>query len=685
LAGEPKPAEGLEIEKEKKKARKKKGAKAKLEIEEFREKLERDKKLKEPIKRKLRRKIAFKLERGMLEGVVQPFDTERMYLPQKKKIPPKKRSGVKLPPPVIKPEKRVIRMAEEIEVQELARRMGIKASAMIEKLNSLGVSAEVDGLLDYETAVLVAQEFGYQVVQEVFDEAKILEFPRKEVSEELVSRPPVVTIMGHVDHGKTSLLDYIRKTKIAEKEPGQITQSIGAWVVEGGFGKIVFIDTPGHEAFTKMRARGAKVTDLVVLVVAVDDGVMPQTVEAINHAKSAGVPIVVAINKIDLPGVNPDRVKSRLAELGLAPEEWGGETLFVQCSARTGQGVDELLESITLQAEMLNLRANPKVLARGFIIESKLEKGRGVVASVIIKEGALKLKDAVVCGIYSGRVRALFDHLGKQVQEAGPSIPVEVIGLDGVPEAGEELLAVKDEAEAKMVAGHRADKKREQSLAGPVEASLEDLLKKVQEGERVELNLIIKADTQGAVEAVKDSVLRLGAEQVQIKLVHSGCGAITENDVLLAEASKAVIIGFGVRPESKAGKIAEQKGIRIYTHRIIYELLDELSRLLKGMIAPTKKERILGRAEVRQIFNIPKVGTVAGVFVQEGVVNRGSMVRVLRDHNIVFEGRLASLKRFKDDVREVNAGYECGLSIENYNDIKPGDFLELFILEEASS
>jgi len=678
-----KEAEGLAEpeKKEKKKEKKKKGGRPEVRVVE---KLKEDKKLKEGPKRKLRRKIAFKLERGMMEEGAELVDTERMYLPQRK-TSAKKRPGQKPVITIPKPEKRIIKMGEEIEVSDLARRMGVKLALVLNKLRELGHPAEADDSLDYETTALVAPEFGYEVQQEVFDEAKIIEFPRKKEEKNLVPRPPVVTVMGHVDHGKTTLLDYIRKTRVAEKEPGQITQSIGASVVEGPSGTIVFIDTPGHSAFTQMRARGAQVTDIVVLVVAADDGVMPQTIEAINHAKAAGVPIVVAINKIDLADANPERVKTRLAELGLVPEEWGGETLMVACSARTGEGIDELLEAITLQSELLDLKADPTLPAQGYVIESRLEKGRGVVVSVIIKEGTLRRQDAIVCGIYAGRVRALFDHLGRQIKEAGPSMPVEVIGLEGVPEAGEELIVVEDEKTAKLVAKHRQEKKREESLSAPVQASLEDLLQKMEEGEKIEFNLIIKADTHGAVEAVRDSVEKLATDKIEIKVLHTGVGAITENDVLLAEASKAVIIGFGVRPDSKANKLAEQKGIQIRTHRIIYELLDELEAMLKGALEPEKKEKILGRAEVRQTFNVPRVGVVAGCYVQEGQITRNSLVRVLRDGAVVYEGRIGSLKRFKDDVREVSAGYECGVGIENFNDIKPGDILELYTIEEVAS
>jgi len=681
MAGHP----GKPAEKEKPKDKKKKGGKLKPEMESFADKLDKSKKPKEAVKRKLRRKIAFKMERGALEEGLELAGVERIYTPQKKKPTAKKRPAQKPQITVPKQGKRVIRMGENIGVRELAHRMGQKSGLVMEKLAALNIQAGEDDFLSYEETALACHDFGFEVVQELFDEAKIIQFPKVPEEEGLEPRPPVVTVMGHVDHGKTTLLDYIRKTKVADKEPGQITQSIGASVVETPTGKITFIDTPGHAAFTQMRARGSQITDIVVLVVAADDGVMPQTLEAINHAQAAKVPIVVAINKIDLPGVNPDRIKSRLAELGLNPEEWGGQALMVACSARTGQGVDDLLEHILLQAEILNLRANPKAPARGFVIESKLEKGRGTVVSIIIREGTLKLKDPVVCGTYSGKVRALFDHLGRQMNEAGPSMPAEVIGIDGVPDAGEELIVVKDERDAREVAGHRAEKKRSDGLFGSAETSLDDLLKKMEQGVKAELNIIIKADTQGGVEAVRDSILKMSTDQVEIKVLHFGSGAITENDVLLAEASKAVIIGFAVRPESKASRMAEDKGIRIYTHRIIYELLDQIDSILKGMVEPVKKEKVLGRAEIRQVFQVSKVGAIAGSFVQEGVVNRTAQARVLRDNAVVYEGRISSLKRFKDDAREVAAGYECGIGIENFNDIKPGDVLEFFVMETVGA
>ena len=681
LAGHP----STPAEKEKPKDKKKKGGKLKPELETFADKLDKSKKPKEAIKRKLRRKIAFKMERGALEEGLELAGVERIYTPQKKKPTAKKRPAQKPQITVPKQGKRVIHMGENIEVRELAHRMGQKTGLVLEKLAALNLQAGEDDFLSFEEVTLACHDFGFEVVQELFDEAKIIQFPKAPEEEGLEPRPPVVTVMGHVDHGKTTLLDYIRKTKVADKEPGQITQSIGASVVVTPSGKITFIDTPGHAAFTQMRARGSQITDIVVLVVAADDGVMPQTLEAINHAQAAKVPIVVAINKVDLPGVNADRIKSRLAEQGLNPEEWGGTTLMVACSARTGQGVDDLLEHILLQAEILNLRANPKLPARGFVIESKLEKGRGTVASIVIREGTLKLKDPVVCGIYSGKVRALFDHLGRQMNEAGPSMPVEVIGIDGVPDAGEELIVVKDERDAREVAGHRAEKKRAESMTGSAETSLDDLLKKMEAGIKAELNVIVKADTQGGVEAVRDSILKMSTDQVEIRILHVGSGAITENDVLLAEASKAVIIGFAVRPESKASRMAEEQGIRIYTNRIIYELLDQIDSILKGMIEPVKKEKVLGRAEVRQVFQVSKVGAIAGSFVQEGVVNRTAQVRVLRDNAVVYEGRISSLKRFKDDAREVAAGYECGIGIENYNDLKPGDVLEFFVIETVGA
>jgi translation initiation factor IF-2 len=489
--------------------------------------------------------------------------------------------------------------------------------------------------------------------------------------------------MGHVDHGKTSLLDYIRKSKVAEKEAGGITQHIGASSIDMPQGRIVFLDTPGHEAFTAMRGRGAQVTDIVVLVVAADDGVMPQTSEAINHSKAAGAPVIVAINKIDLPDSNLDAIKQRLAEAGLMSEEWGGDTMLVNCSAKTGEGVDELLESILLQAEMLELKANPKQLAEGFVIESRMDKGKGPICTVLIQEGTLEVGKPLICGNYSGKVRVMIDDKGKNIKKAGPGTPVEVVGLSGVPMPGDKLLGVEDDKKARMVSQHRKEIQRQSDRTAPVKASLEDLLEMAKEGEKPKVNLIIKADTNGSIEGVKEVLNKVFGDEADQEIIHTGVGGITESDVLLASASNATIIGFMVRPESKAMKLAERDEVEIKLYQIIYDLGKDMEAKLKGLFKPVIKERVLGHVEVREIFNVPRVGTVAGSYVVDGLVNRNSKARLLRDQVVVYEGKVSTLKRFKDEAREVKAGFECGLTLENYQDIKPGDVIETFILEEV--
>jgi translation initiation factor IF-2 len=487
--------------------------------------------------------------------------------------------------------------------------------------------------------------------------------------------------MGHVDHGKTSLLDAIRETNVTAQEAGGITQHIGASQVEINGKSIIFLDTPGHEAFTAMRARGAKVTDIAVLVVAADDGVMPQTVEAINHAKAAGVPIIVAINKIDKPTANPERVKQQLAEYNLIPEEWGGDTVFVNVSAKTREGIDHLLEMILLVAEMSELKANYTAKARGVIIESKLDKGRGPVATVLIQRGTLKVGDPILAGTAYGKVRALFDSRGKKIKSAGPSIPVEVVGLSEVPNAGDILRVVSSEKEAKEVAENRKQLHRETELTTPQKISLNQLFEKMQKGEVKELNIIVKADVQGSIEALKQALEKCSTDQVQVKIIHCGVGAITESDIMLASASNAIIIGFNVRPDSNAKKLAEREHIDIRTYRIIYDVVDDIQAAMKGMLEPQYEEVVLGRAEVRALFKVPTVGVVAGCFVTEGKITRNAQIRVLRHGVVVHEGRIASLKRFKDDVREVVSGFECGIGLEKFNDIKERDVLEAFIIK----
>lgn len=579
----------------------------------------------------------------------------------------------------IKAAKRKIRVEEAIRVADLAHQMGLKSGEIIKVLFSLGIMATINEALDIDTASVVAAEFGYEVEKVGFAEEDYLTQTTPDSEESLVRRPPVVTIMGHVDHGKTSLLDAIRKTNVTGGEAGGITQHIGAYFVKTKNGNIVFLDTPGHEAFTAMRARGAQVTDLVVLVVAADDGVMEQTREAVNHARAAGVPIMVAVNKIDKPEANPDRVLRELAEIGLVPEEWGGDTVVAKVSAKTREGLDELLELLALQAEILDLKANPNKPARGHIVEAKLDKGRGPVATVLIQEGTLHQGDSFVCGVFSGRARALFNDQGRKVKEAGPSCPVEVQGFEGVPDAGEEFVCLADEKLARRIAESRAIKQRERELARESRVTLETFL--ASSGDATEthtLNLVVKADVQGSLEAIVEALNKQSTDKVKIQVIHGGTGAITESDVLLASASSAIIIGFNVRPTAKVKDVAEHENVDIRFYDIIYKLVEEIKSAMAGLLAPVSREVYLGQAEVRRVYSVPKVGAVAGCIVSDGKVTRNAGVRLLRDSVVVYTGKLASLKRFKDDVREVQKGYECGISIENFNDIKEGDVLDLF-------
>ncbi len=577
--------------------------------------------------------------------------------------------------------KRRIKIDDTVALSDLAKRMGIKASEMIKKLMSLGVMATVNQIIDFDTAALVASEFDYEVERASFEEEAILKVVKDEPGK-LVERPPVVTIMGHVDHGKTSLLDVIRKTRITEIEAGGITQHIGAYHVSTDKGQIVFLDTPGHEAFTAMRARGAKVTDIVVLVVAADDGVMPQTIEAINHSKASNVPIIVAINKIDKANAEPERVQRELAEVGLVPEDWGGDTIFVKVSAKQNQGIGDLLEMILLQAELMELKANPDKLATGHVVEAKLDSGRGAVATVLVQEGTLHAGDPIVCGVHYGKIRAMLNDRGVQVEAAGPSIPVEVVGLSGVPMAGDELVALADEKSAKQVSAHRIQKQRAKELAKTSRLSLEGLFEKMLEGEVKDLNLIIKADVDGSIEALRDSLTKLSNEEVNINVIHSATGTITESDISLAAVSDAIIIGFNVRPNAKVLDLAHEENVDIRFHNIIYNVIKEVKDAIVGMMAPTYEERILGRAEVREVFQVPKVGAIAGCSVSDGKIERGQLVRLLREGIVLYEGKIASLRRFKDDVKEVQSGYECGIGIEKYNDIKVGDIIECYYMEE---
>ncbi|MBO4335675.1 MAG: translation initiation factor IF-2 [Desulfovibrio sp.] len=587
----------------------------------------------------------------------------------------------------IKAAKRKIRIVEVITVSEMAKQMGLKANELIKVLfSSFGVMATINQTLDFDTASLVASEFGYEVEKTGFSEDEYLVSKDVDSPESLKPRPPVVTIMGHVDHGKTSLLDAIRKSHVTSGEAGGITQHIGAYHVKTKRGDIVFLDTPGHEAFTAMRARGAQITDLVILVVAADDGVMEQTREAINHSRAANVPIVVAVNKMDKPGADPDRVLRELAELGLQPEDWGGDTIVAKVSAKTRQGLDELLEMVALQSEIMELKANPDKPARGHIVEARLDKGRGPVATVLIQEGTLHHGDNFVCGQFSGRVRALLTDQGKKVKEAGPSMPVEVQGVEGVPEAGEEFIVVADEKVARRIADARASKQRERELAQESRVTLETFLAQhAGDQETMTLNLVVKADVQGSLEAIIEALNKQSTEKVAVHVVHGGTGAISESDILLASASQAIIIGFNVRPTAKIKEVAERENVDIRFYNIIYKLVEDIKSAMAGLLAPVQREVYLGQAEVRNTFNLPKVGTIAGCYVADGKIQRHAGVRLLRDGVVVYTGKIISLKRFKDDAKEVVKGNECGAGLENFNDIKVGDIIEAFeTVEEAA-
>ena len=584
--------------------------------------------------------------------------------------------------------KRKIRISDVITIGELAKRMGVKANDLIKELMSQGQMVTINHPLDYESASILASDFGYEVENVAFDEDTILapsSLDAKVDDENQVPRPPVITIMGHVDHGKTSLLDSIRAANVTEGEAGGITQHIGAYDVEIDDRKMTFLDTPGHEAFTAMRARGAQVTDIVILVVAADDGVMPQTKEAINHSRAAGVPIIVAVNKIDKPDANPDRVMQELSELELLPESWGGETIFVNVSAKEKTNIDQLLEMILLQAEVLELKANPDMQAQGVVVEARLDKGRGAITTVLVQQGTMKIGDPIVAGLHYGRVRSMTNDQGQAVEEAGPSFPVEVTGLTGVPEAGESFHAVADEKTAKDVAQHRHHKIREAELAKSSRVSLEELYARIQEGDVKELKIIVKADVQGSAEAVSTTLTKLSTDACRLIVIHSGVGGITETDISLAAASNAIVLGFNVRPAPKATRFAELEGVDIRLYKIIYEAVDDIKNAMEGLLAPTLTEEDLGRAEVREAFNVSKVGTIAGCYVASGKILRNAHARLLRDDVVVWTGKLTSLRRFKDDVKEVSNNYECGIGLENYNDIKPGDIIEAYEIIETKT
>ena len=596
----------------------------------------------------------------------------------------KKRQAAPAPKPEpVKIEKAVIN-GETITVKELSEKIGKPVAEIIKKLFILGIMATINQEIDFDTCSLIASDYGIELEQNIAKtyEDVLLEGVDEDKDENLVERPPVVTIMGHVDHGKTSLLDAIRHSSITEGEAGGITQHIGAYTVTCNGRQITFIDTPGHEAFTAMRARGAQVTDIVILVVAADDGVMPQTIESINHAKAAKCPIIVAINKIDKPGADPDAVKQELTRYELVPEEWGGDTIMVNVSAKTGEGVDDLLENVLLLADMLELKANPNRKARGVIIEAKLDHSRGAVATALVQNGTLHVGDMVVAGNAFGRIRAMVSSRGERVKHATPSTPVEIIGFGGVPEAGDEFMAVADEKLARQVVEERAAKARASMVKNSSASTLEELYSKLEQGEVKDLNIIIKADVQGSVEAVKQSLEKLSNAEVRVRTIHSGVGAITENDVMLAGIDGAIIIGFNVRPDAKARDAANRDGIDIRYYRVIYQAIEDIEKAMKGMLTPEFRENVIGHAEVRNVFKITGVGIVAGSYVTDGKLQRNAQVRLLRDNVVVYEGKLSSLQRFKDAVKEVADGYECGVCLENYTDIKEGDVIECFVMEE---
>ena len=592
------------------------------------------------------------------------------------------------PPRPLVPEEipitRKITITEGIAIKELSEKLEARAKDVIKRLLEKGIFATINQTLDSQTATELARAFGAEVAVISFEDEVIHEVEESDRPEDLVPRAPVVTVMGHVDHGKTSLLDSIRETSVAAREAGGITQHIGAYQVEAQNRKIVFLDTPGHEAFTMMRARGSRVTDVVVLVVAADDGVMPQTLEAINHARAAKVPILVAINKIDKPDAQPERVKRQLADHGLMPEEWGGETVTVEVSAKQKKNLNLILEMILLVADMQALKANPKRLASGTVLEAKLDRGRGPVATVLVQNGTLRAGDSFIVGSIYGKVRAMLDYRGKPVSEAPPSTPVEVLGLEDVPQAGDRILAIADTGKARQIALHRQAKAREAALAKSARLTLEQLHAQLAAGDVKELPLIIKGDVQGSVEVLTDTLNKLSTARVKIKVIHAGAGAITESDVLLASASNAVIIGFNVRPERKATDLAQLERVDIRLHTIIYNVTDEIKKAMTGLLAVTVKEVSLGHAEVRDTFHISKVGTIAGCAVREGKLTREAKIRLLRDNVVVYEGKAKSLRHFKEDVNEVRNGMECGIGLENYNDVKVGDVIEAYVVEKVT-
>ncbi len=636
----------------------------------------------EEVGRERGRKAAGPKRKG--KRFVQIGDDDRM--PRGGRRPSKKKEKIAAEPVAAETKaiKKRIKVYDTIAVGDLSHRMGVRANQLIAKLMGLGVMATVNQALDIDTATLVATDFGYEVEQGATEELNVLQLEEKEAGGEPLPRPPVVTVMGHVDHGKTSILDAIRKTDVATGEAGGITQHIGAYYVRSSVGDVVFLDTPGHAAFTEMRSRGAKVTDVVVLVVAADDGVMDQTKEAINHAQAASVPIVVAVNKIDKANSDPSRVQRELAELGLVPEDWGGETIYCETSAKQGTGINELLDNILLQAEVLELKSDPKRKARGRVVEAQLHKGRGAVATILIQEGTLSQGEPFVVGQHHGKVRSLINDKGEQVDKAGPAMPVEVQGLSGVPLAGDEFIVVTDEKMAKNVSTSRQLKARETELASITKISLDKLFEQMQEGEVKELKIILRSDVQGTLEAFGKAIEQLSTDAIKVRILHEGTGTITDSDVLLASASEAIIIGFNVRPSIKVKELAEKEKVDIRSYDVIYHALDDIKKAMTGMLEPTYVERVIGTAEVRDTFQVPKIGTIAGCYIIDGKVERNAKARILRDGVVVYTGDIGSLRRFKDDVKEVQSGYECGIGIENFNDIKVGDTIESFLMDEVA-
>jgi translation initiation factor IF-2 len=600
-----------------------------------------------------------------------------------KSQPRKKAPQQAQPRPEVKVDK--ITVSGPMTVAELGKKMKKAPSEIIKKLFGLGVMATINQEVDLETIHLIAAEFSIEVEEKIeldyndFENIEEVDDPA-----DMKERPPVVTIMGHVDHGKTTLLDAIRETNVTSTEAGGITQHIGAYQVVQQGKRITFLDTPGHAAFTTMRARGAQVTDIAIIVVAADDGVMPQTVEAINHAKAANVPIIVAVNKMDKEAANPDRVKQELTEHGLVPEDWGGETIFVHVSALKREGLDDILEMILLVAEVQELKANPNKRARGTVIEAELDRGRGPVATILVQTGTLKIGDPIVVGTAFGRIRAMVNDKGRRVKEAGPSTPIEITGLNDVPQAGDQFMVFEDEKSARQIGESRSSQRRESELRASARVSLDDLFNQIKEGEIKDINVVIKGDVQGSVEALRGSLEKIDVEGVRVKIIHTGVGAITESDVILASASNAIVIGFNVRPDPNARATAEAEKVDIRLHRIIYKVMEEIEAAMKGMLEPVYQEKVIGQAEVRQTFKVSKVGTIAGCYVTDGKIQRDAGVRVIRDGIVIFEGKVDALKRFKDDAKEVAQGYECGITIEKYNDIKEGDILEAFIMEEVA-